>query len=174
MLTWAPFGYTSVATTVDRSTKRPAWRMGDLRRQVSWLTAQTFSPAFPLAQREPAVAFAKRTNRLQLREQPRHRTEPHRVPFSSLHTYREQRNRRPFRAPQRRHNVNAKAYGTACATLECYRTATRITCSGCAGQSYRPARSAGRTLQCCRTDELQLKRKRTPQGRQPGAAHCAP
>jgi len=39
--------HTSVATTVFRSTKRPAWRMGDLRRQVSWLTAQAFLSNLP-------------------------------------------------------------------------------------------------------------------------------
>ena len=35
---------TSVATTGVRSTARPARKMGDSRRQVSWLTAQTSLP----------------------------------------------------------------------------------------------------------------------------------
>lgn len=46
-LTWLPFGCTSVATTGNRSTTRPAWRMGDSCRQVSWLTARTLPSAFP-------------------------------------------------------------------------------------------------------------------------------
>ncbi len=39
-LTLLPFGCTSAATTGNRSTERPARRMGDLCRQVSWLTAR--------------------------------------------------------------------------------------------------------------------------------------
>ena len=39
-LTWLPFGCTSVAATVVRSTARPARWMGDSCRQVSWLTAR--------------------------------------------------------------------------------------------------------------------------------------
>lgn len=46
-LTWLPFGCTSVATTGNRSTTRPAWRMGDSCRQVSWLTARALPSAFP-------------------------------------------------------------------------------------------------------------------------------
>ncbi len=37
----------SVATTGIRSSARPAREMGDMRRQVSWLAAQTLPPAFP-------------------------------------------------------------------------------------------------------------------------------
>jgi len=68
-------------------------------------------PTFPVTQREPPVAYAEETCRLQLREQPRSwRRAPHRVPIfigcaHSVHN----RNRRAFRAPERRHDVNAKA-----------------------------------------------------------------
>lgn len=47
MLMRLPTGFTSVATTGVRSDARPAQRMGDMCRQVSWLTAQAFPPAFP-------------------------------------------------------------------------------------------------------------------------------
>ena len=43
----APLPVSSVATTGVRSSARPAQRMGDVCRQVSWLAAQTLLPAFP-------------------------------------------------------------------------------------------------------------------------------
>lgn len=46
-LTLPPFGCTSVATPGVRSCRRPALRMGDLWRQVSWLTARTSLSSLP-------------------------------------------------------------------------------------------------------------------------------
>ncbi len=46
-LTLPPFGCTSVATPGNRSPARPARRMGDLWRQVSWLTARTSLSSLP-------------------------------------------------------------------------------------------------------------------------------
>jgi len=72
---------------------------------------ERFSPTFPVAQREPPVAYAEETCRLQLREQPRSwRVVPHRVPiFIGCARDAHNRNRRTLRAPERRLDVNAKA-----------------------------------------------------------------
>src|SRR5690606_22982987 len=53
-----------------RSVARPARRMGDLCRQVSWLAARTLRPAFPAREIWP-VASVNKARRLQLRGQPR-------------------------------------------------------------------------------------------------------
>jgi len=50
-LTLLPIGCTSVATTGNRSTERPARRMDDLCRQVSWLMARASCPDLPSIQR---------------------------------------------------------------------------------------------------------------------------
>ena len=68
----APLPVSSVATTGVRSSARPAQRMGDVCRQVSWLAAQTLPPAFPtLAKLAASVASQVEARRLQLRGQPR-------------------------------------------------------------------------------------------------------
>jgi hypothetical protein len=46
-LTLLPAGCTSVAAAVSRSTVRPAQRMGDTCRQVSWLAARTLPTSLP-------------------------------------------------------------------------------------------------------------------------------
>lgn len=63
----------SVATTGVRSFARPAREMGDMRRQVSWLTARTLPSAFPVSdlERPGPVAHVAEARRLQLRGQPR-------------------------------------------------------------------------------------------------------
>lgn len=63
----------SVATTGVRSSARPVREMGDMRRQVSWLTARTLPSAFPVLdlERSGPVAHVAEARRLQLRGQPR-------------------------------------------------------------------------------------------------------
>lgn len=85
-LTLLPIGCTSVATTGNRSTARPARRMGDLCRQVSWLTAQA---SLIRPSRKPNAGSQwhnwKETRRLQLRAQPRGRCCPHLTVFPLSH-----------------------------------------------------------------------------------------
>ena len=84
-LTLLPIGCTSVATTGNRSTARPARRMGDLCRQVSWLTARAFLSGLPGIQRGSSVAYVEETRRLQLRAQPRDRCCSHLTVFPLSH-----------------------------------------------------------------------------------------
>ena len=62
-----------VAKTAFRSAMRPAWKIGDLCRQVSWLTAQASLSYLPDQPKEAISGIAEETHRLQLRGQPWHR-----------------------------------------------------------------------------------------------------